>query len=89
MYPAATHLFRALPSSVDDVAELAQLKTILHTYVNKLFGLEGDSVDDARLKGIVFSGKDFTNIPPSSDALNQKLLRTALQVCRHIFIKYS
>ena len=58
---------------------LTQLQPILHTFVNKIFGLEGETVDEARFRGIVFSGKDFTTIPPSSDALNQKLLRTALQ----------
>ena len=79
MYPAATQLFRALSSPVENIETLTPLQPILHAFVNKLFGLEGETVDEARFRGIVFNGKDFTTIPPSSDALNQKLLRTALQ----------
>ena len=80
MYPADTHLFRALSSPFENVGELTPLKPILHAFVNKLFGQEGETVDEARLRGIIFNGKDFATIPPSSDALHQKMLQTATQV---------
>ena len=58
---------------------LTPLQPILHAFVNKLFGLEGETVDNARFRGIIFSTKDFTTTPSSSDALNRKLLQTAQQ----------
>ena len=58
---------------------LTPLQPILHAFVNKLFGLEGETVDNARFRGIILSTKDFTTIPSSSDGLNRKLLQTAQQ----------
>ena len=81
VYPATTQLFQALSSPVENTEKvmLTPLQPILHAFVNKLFGLEGETVDNARFRGIIFSTKDFTTIPSSSDALNRKLLQTAQQ----------
>ena len=83
-YPAATTAFRVLSTPVEDRNELLLILPIIETFVNKLFlGVSTDcnSVDKARLDGRVYKSKDFSNLPPGSDALFQKVLRTALQVC--------
>ena len=83
-YPAATYAFQKLSTPVEDSDELLPIMPIIETFVNKLFlGLSNDcnSVDEARLDAIVHNSKDFSNLPPSSDALFQKVLRTAMQVC--------
>ena len=70
-----------LSSPITDEIELKSYEKVLHEFVNRLYGLGsvGQSVDDARLQAIVFGGRDFNNIPPSSDALHQKVMRAAYQ----------
>ena len=83
-YPAATTAFQELSSPVENVEDLLPIMPIIEKFVNKLFlGISNDysSVDEVRLDGIVHNSKDFSNLPPSSDALFQKVLRTAMQVC--------
>jgi len=58
-------------------------------FVVKLYGLTGNddiaSVDAARQYLFFHRGRDFTHLPPSSDALHQHLLRVAYQVFeRHL-----
>ena len=81
-YPAATKLFRMLSTPIEDADELKSCDRVLHGFVNRLYGIKdvNMTVDEARLESIVYGGKDFTNIPPSSDALNQKVRRAAYQV---------
>ena len=55
----------------------------IHCFVNRLYGVDDDklsSVDGARLFILLHRGKDFENMPPSSDALYQKILRVTYQV---------
>ena len=55
----------------------------IHGFVNHLYGVLEDTattVDAARLHLLIHKGKNFDDIPPSSDALYQKVLRTAYQV---------
>ena len=83
-YPAATIAFLELSTPVEDMDELLPMLPIIETFVNKLFlGISNDhtSVDEARLDALVYKSKNFSNLPPSSDALFQKVLRTAMQVC--------
>ena len=83
MYPAATTFFEALSNPQPDPGVFSEdpLRKICQTYVNKLYGFNDQTyVDEARLTGVVYGGKDFTNIPPSSDALHQKVLRSTFQV---------
>ena len=80
IYPAATILFKMLSTPINDSSEYIVCESVLHGFVNRLYGMWNDmTVDDARLRAVVFEGKDFLNIPPSSDALHQKLLRAAHQ----------
>ena len=83
-YPAATIAFLELSTPVEHMDKLLPILPIIETFVNKLFlGISNDhtSVDEARLDALVHKSKDFSNLPPSSDALFQKVLRTAMQVC--------
>ena len=63
-----------LSSSITDEVELKSCKKVLHEFVNRLYGLcsVGQSV-----QAIVFGGRDFNSIPPSSDALHQKVMHAA------------
>lgn len=57
--------------------------TILQRFVMKMYGVSSESiatVDAARLFLFLHKGRDFNNMPPSSDALHQHLLRVAYQV---------
>ena len=68
----------------EDVQELLPILPKIETFVNKLFlGISNEysSVDAARLDALIYKSKNFSNIPPSSDALFQKVLRTVMQVC--------
>ena len=83
-YPAATTAFMELSTPVEDMDELLPILPIIEIFVNKIFlGISNDhtSVDEACLDALVYKSKDFSNLPPSSDALFQKVLRTAMQVC--------
>ena len=82
-YPAITLAFQKMSKPVSDPAELLPFLPIIETYVNKLFlgeACESSSVDEVRLDCIIHKSKDFSHIPPSSDALFQKVLRTVMQV---------
>ena len=90
-YPAATCAFLVLSKPVD-VEDLTPIMPIIETFINKLFlGISCDlsSVDEARLDGIIFKSRNFSNLPPSSDALFQHVLRTALQVCDNETLEFS
>ena len=54
---------------------------ILHNFVNRLYGIETDnlSVDDVRLDFVLHKGKQFDELPLSSDALHQKIMRVTYQ----------
>ena len=83
-YPAATEAFMELSTPHEDVQELLPILPKIETFVNKLFlGISNEysSVDAARLDALIYKSKNFSNIPPSSDALFQKVLRTVMQVC--------
>ena len=87
-YPAATLAFQKLSTPIVDPQELNAFMPIIETFVNKVFlgiSCEFSSVDEARLDGIIHKSKDFSNLPPSSDALLQHVLRTAQQVGDTIF----
>ena len=81
VYSQLLHFFNMLSSPITDEMELGSCKKVLHEFVNRLYGLGsvGQSVDDARLQAIVFGGRDFNNIPPSSDALHQNVMCTSYQ----------
>ena len=53
----------------------------LHNFVNRLYGIETDnlSVDDVRLDFVLHKGKQFDELPLSSDALHQKIMRVTYQ----------
>ena len=78
--PAATQLFQLLATPVPNPIELTPHKQVLHILVNSVFNVDSASADEAQLDGIIFGGKDFSSIPPSSDALHQKTLLVAYQV---------
>ena len=52
---------------------------ILQKFVCHLYGEIGDDVDAARLDMLIYKGRDFDNMPPTSDALYQHTLRAAHQ----------
>ena len=71
-YPAVTQVFQKLSGPIENSDELLLFMPILETFVNKIFfGVSKDcsSVDEARLDAIIYKSKDFSHIPPSSDAL--------------------
>ena len=81
-YPAVTEAFLYLSQPSPQKQHLDRILPTLHVFVNKLYGVSEDSaedVDGARLVLLVHHGKSFEDIPPSSDTLYQKVLRTAFQ----------
>lgn len=58
----------------------------IHKFVMLLYGVkEETTVNGARRFLFFHQAKDFDNMPPSSDALHQHILRVAYQV-RHHFV---
>ena len=53
---------------------------LIQQFVSILYGADGTSdVDETRLDFLLHKGKDFDNMPPSSDALYQHTLRSVYQ----------
>ncbi len=80
-YPDVTPRFLAM--SCPSPPHPSDVPVAIQKYVVKLYGLsekEISNVDSARLHLILYHGKQFQNIPPSSDALYQKVLCTTYQV---------
>ena len=78
-----------LEMSSDNLGEkdLQRLFITLQKFVCLLYGSEKDAlVDDARRNLLINNGKDFDDMPPSSDALYQHFLRACLQSA-HIWSK--
>lgn len=77
-----------LLSGPNPTLELINTHTpIFHKFVLLLYGITDDTittVDTARHSLFLHKGKDFENMPPSSDALHQHLLRVAYQVQYYI-----
>ena len=59
---------------------LQRLFPLVEQFVCALYGVEKETrVDDARHSLLLHHGRDFDNMPPSSDALYQHFLRSCLQ----------
>lgn len=71
---------------------LEMIKThtpMLQRFFMQLYGVSEEgitTVDAARLSLFFHKGRDFEQMPPSSDALHQHLLRVAYQVRQHYLV---
>ena len=81
-FPELTVPLMVMSQESPAVDRIHQHIPTLHKFVNLLYGVDDKlSVDGARLYLLLHRGKDFDNMPPSSDALYQKILRVMYQVC--------
>ena len=66
--------------------ELVEFFPIIQRFINSMFGINEDisSVDDAWYMLFFHKSKTFKQMPPSSDALFQHLLRAVYQVRANI-----
>ena len=83
-YPEVTSAFLYMSSPNPSKQHLQTLSPLIQGFVNRLYGVTGEAsatVDSGRVHLLIHQGKPFQDMPPSSDALEQKILRTTYQVC--------
>ena len=74
------NLFLEMSSQIIEETDLQRLFPLVQHFVCATYGVEQETrVDDARHLLLLHHGRDFDNMPPSSDALYQHFLRSCLQ----------
>ena len=82
--PAVTSAFLFMSSPSPSLPRLKRHMMVLQQYTSRLYREQADplvssSVDKVRLDMIIYNGKSWDSIPPSSDALYFKSLRATYQ----------
>ena len=72
--------FLSMATRQPDMDQIKGLFPILEQFVNNLYSVKScKTVDEARFELLLHIGKDFDDMPPSSDALHQHTLRATYQ----------
>ena len=81
-FPAITRPLTIMSGPNPTLSMILPYLKVIHAFINRLYGIQDDeaSVDETRLFLLLHKGKEFNQMPPSSDAVHQKILRTAYQV---------